>query len=220
MTTRSSERSWLALTWAAALLTLGGIALALPAHTMHGAHYAYGGGALQLVFDGARADALFALWRIPIEGSVETGLTLNRTVLFPGDTVLPLGYGFFYLGLLTLLVRGASGPWSERIARARWLPMAAMVLDLVENQMMDRMLVLGLEGAPVPDGLALASSLTSVAKYGSISVVMPVVGVALVAHLWRAQPRRRARLALYGAALVIPMTFLAQSLSDAVAFSG
>lgn len=206
-----------------AALSIVGIALALPAFQTHDAHYVHGGGAFQLAFTAEALTRLFATWQAPIPGSAETGLTLNQAVLFPGDTLLPLGYGLFYLALLSLLAPLGEPRWRVVALRARWLPVAALAFDLAENAGMAQAIEVALAGDPLPGWLPLLTSLFGVAKYTAMSALTPIVGVALVAHCWR-RPRRpatgRARLglALAGLALLVPVSFLIKSGYEALAF--
>lgn len=128
---------------------------------------------LQLAFTAERAS------RIVLSFGPEARAAI-AALLVPGDVTFAWGYGFLLTGLVGLLTRRLDGAWFAAGTIAVWFPLAASVLDCIEDVFLLN-IVTSVGAAPdvalSPILPALASTAATI-KYMALCVLTPMFAVA------------------------------------------
>lgn len=132
-------------------------------------------------------------------------------LLVPGDVVFAWSYGLLLAGLVGLLARRLDGGWVRVGAVVMWLPIAASVLDVIEDLFLFETVGLLIENpaAIVPDRLPLFAGIAATLKYLVLAVVTPAYSVAGILHGLRVD-RRAGALLVYFLLLVACLSMIAR----------
>ena len=95
---------------------------------------------LQLAFTAERASSLIGSFPAEAQAAM-------RALLVPGDITFAWSYGFILAGLVALLARRLDGAWFRAGAVAMWFPIAASVLDVIEDVFLFKMVSFMIAGA-------------------------------------------------------------------------
>jgi hypothetical protein len=135
---------------------------------------------LQLAFTAERASEIVLSFEPEARAAI-------AALLVPGDVTFAWSYGFLLAGLIGLLTRRLDGAWFRAGAIAIWFPLAASVLDCVEDIFL-LSIVTHLNESPdivlSPILPVLASAAASI-KYLALCVVTPIFSVAGIAQAVR-----------------------------------
>jgi len=128
---------------------------------------------LQLAFTAERASGIVLSFGPEARAAI-------AALLVPGDVTFAWSYGFLLAGLIGLLTRRLDGAWFRAGAIAVWFPLAASVLDCVEDVFL-LSIVTRLIAAPEvvlsPILPALASTAATL-KYVALCLLTPIFAVA------------------------------------------
>ncbi|MAF83916.1 MAG: hypothetical protein QGG54_04860 [Gammaproteobacteria bacterium] len=135
---------------------------------------------LQLAFTAERASEIVLSFGPEARAAI-------AALLVPGDVTFAWSYGFLLAGLIGLLTRRLDGAWFRAGAIAIWFPLAASVLDCVEDVFL-LSIVTRLNDSPdivlSPILPALASTAASM-KYLALCILTPIFSVAGMAQAFR-----------------------------------
>lgn len=128
---------------------------------------------LQLAFTAERASRL-------IMSFAPDGQAAMAGLLIPGDLGLAWGYGLLLFGLVGLLARRLDGGWQRAAAIAMWFPIAASVLDCIEDVFLYSMVtqLIASPGAELNAAAPLLAGISATLKYLALSVLTPGFAVA------------------------------------------
>ena len=139
---------------------------------------------LQLAFTSERATNLI------LSFSVEAQSAMSK-LLVPGDLIFAWGYGLILFGLVGLLVLRLTGAWQRIGVYAMWFPLAASLLDSIEDIFLFRIVSSVIEdpGISLSAFLPLAASTAATIKYIFLCVLTPVFAVGGVIQDLRSDRR-------------------------------
>jgi len=103
-----------------------------------------------------------------------------QNVLIPSDLALAWGYGLFLAGLIGLLTRRLEGQWFRAGAIIIWAPIAASVLDCIEDLFLFDIvsIVLLAPEMQIPWFVPLIAGIAATLKYTALVIITPVFAVA------------------------------------------
>jgi hypothetical protein len=126
---------------------------------------------LQMAFTSERASSLIASFSAEAQAAM-------LALLVPGDVTFAWSYGLILVGLLGLLARRLDGTWLRMGAVAMWFPLAASVLDCIEDMFLFRivsfMIAENSAAATLPATLPLFASTAASLKYIFLCVLTPL----------------------------------------------
>lgn len=124
---------------------------------------------LQIAFTGERFATVFSTFSPEQQSAI-------AQLLIPGDMVFAFGYGFLLTGLLGLLTLRLPGDWQRAGRVLMWTPLAASVLDCLEDLCLHQLAVApaGSESGLLP----LLAGIAATLKYLNLSVLAPAYGIA------------------------------------------
>ena len=127
---------------------------------------------LQLAFTSERAINLI------VSFSPEARIAISN-LLVPGDLTFAWGYGLILFGLVGLLVLRLEGAWHRIGVYAMWFPLAASLLDSIEDLLLFGIVSSLIEnpGAEISAILPLAASTAATIKYIFLCVLTPVYAI-------------------------------------------
>lgn len=128
---------------------------------------------LQIAFTPERALAIVSTFSALEQEAI-------RNILIPGDLALAWGYGLFLAGLIGLLTRRLQGEWLRAGAIVLWAPIAASVLDCIEDLFLFDIvsIVLLAPEMQIPWFGPLIAGIAATMKYMALVVVTPLFAVA------------------------------------------
>jgi hypothetical protein len=138
---------------------------------------------LQIPFTRSRAAAILDSY----DGEARAAA---RSLHLPGDLIFPAGYALLYSGLIGLVIRRQQGRWLRLGLVVMFFPLAAMVLDWIENYFILRMLAVVAEQPTeaIPAWMPALGGLAGTLKYLFLSLLTPLFG--LTAIIWSLVTRR------------------------------
>ncbi|MGD8855586.1 MAG: hypothetical protein PVG33_04595 [Chloroflexota bacterium] len=138
---------------------------------------------LQIPFTRSRAAAILNSY----DGEARAAA---RSLHLPGDLIFPIGYALLYAGLIGLVIRRLQGRWLRLGLLVMLFPLAAMVLDWMENYFILRMLAVAGEQSvgAIPAWMPALGGLAGALKYLLLSLLTPLFGLSAI--LWSVTTRR------------------------------
>jgi len=138
---------------------------------------------LQIPFTPSRAAAILNSY----DGQARAAA---RALHLPGDLIFPVGYALLYSGLIGLVIRRQQGRWLRLGLVVMLFPLAAMVLDWIENYFILRMLAVAAEqpAEAIPAWMPALGGLAGALKYLFLSLLTPLFGLAAI--IWSVITRR------------------------------
>jgi hypothetical protein len=128
---------------------------------------------LQLAFTAERASGIVLSFGSEARAAI-------AALLVPGDVTFAWGYGFLLTGLVGLLTRRLDGAWFRAGAIAVWFPLAASVLDCVEDVFLFSMVnsLIAVPDVALSPMLPALASTAAVLKYIALCVLTPIFAIA------------------------------------------
>ena len=128
---------------------------------------------LQLAFTSVHATSLLMTFTLEQQVAI-------ANLLVPGDMVFAWFYGLLLAGLVGLLVRRLDGPWRRVGVFMIWLPLAASLLDVIEDAFLYSIVAQLIENPSmiVMGELPLIAGIAATLKYLVIAVVVPLFSAA------------------------------------------
>jgi len=136
-------------------------------------------------------------------------------LLIPGDVTFAWSYGLLLAGLIGLLARRFDGAWLRVGAIVMWMPIAASVLDVIEDIFLYAV-VAQLVANPsviVTAALPLLAGIAATLKYLALVVVTPAYSIAGILHGLRVD-RSAGALLVYFLLLVVCMSMIMRPLQQ------
>ena len=108
-------------------------------------------------------------------------------LLIPGDVTFAWGYGLLTFGLTGLLARRVDGAWRRIGMLVMWAPLAASLLDDIEDVFLHSIVTGLLQQPDVAIGAAvpLLAGVAAVLKYFALIVVTPIYSFAAIVQAVR-----------------------------------
>jgi len=152
---------------------------------------------LQLAFTSVRATSLLMTFTLEQQVAI-------ANLLVPGDMVFAWFYGLLLAGLVGLLVRRLDGSWRRVGVFMMWLPLAASLLDVIEDAFLYSIVAQLIENPSiiVMGELPLIAGIAATLKYLVIAVVVPIFSVAGIAQGLRTD-RSIGALVVYALLLIV-----------------
>jgi len=127
----------------------------------------------QLAFTSVRATALLMTFTREQQVAI-------ANLLVPGDMVFAWFYGLLLAGLVGLLVRRLDGNWRRVGAVMIWVPLAASLLDVIEDTFLYAIVAQLVENPSmiVMGELPLFAGIAATLKYLALAVVTPLFSMA------------------------------------------
>ena len=165
---------------------------------------------LQLAFTSERAASLVGSFSPEAQAAI-------LKLLIPGDVTFAWSYGLILAGLVALLARRLDGAWLRVGAVAMWFPLAASVLDCIEDVILFRMVSFLIAGdgaaASLPAAWALLASTAASLKYIFLCVLTPAYSIGGIVQGLRSD-RSVGALTIYALLLFVIISIVARPLQQ------
>lgn len=186
--------------------------------------FAYAIGVLMLPYSSALGDRLAEMTCLqlaftPVRAtSIIMSFTADQQVamgmlLIPGDVTFAWSYGLLMAGLVGLLARRLAGAWCRIGAVVMWVPIAASLLDVIEDLFLYASVshLLDNPAAILMAELPMLAGIAATLKYLALLVVTPAYSIAGILHGLRVD-RSAGALVVYFLLLVVCINMLTRPL--------
>jgi len=136
-------------------------------------------------------------------------------LLLPGDATFAWGYGLVLAGLVGLLARRFDGTWLRVGAIVMWMPIAASVLDVIEDLFLYAIVaqLVANPSAIVAAELPLLAGIAATLKYLALIVVTPAYSIVGILHGLRVD-RSAGALLVYFLLLIVCISMIMRPLQQ------